>query len=112
LHHAVFPVPVRARSPSERNEDPMTYTVTDIAELISYHLVASADDDSSANANLADLVGRIQSMSTAPLFQPVEWLFCDRCACAVDTVLINEDGAGYADDGDFLCSSCRWGDEE
>ena len=35
----------------------MAYTITDLAELLQYHLVVSAPDDDSAHANLAQLVG-------------------------------------------------------
>jgi hypothetical protein len=36
----------------------------------------------------------------------VTWVFCDRCACSVDTDLIHPDGHHYSDDGDFLCADC------
>ena len=34
----------------------MAYTITDIAEMVEYHLVASAPDDDVAHANLVQLV--------------------------------------------------------
>jgi hypothetical protein len=38
----------------------MTYTVTDIAELVEYHLVTSAPDDDPANSNLVQLVQKLE----------------------------------------------------
>jgi hypothetical protein len=90
----------------------MTYTVTDITELIRHHLVFGADSESQADSNLRQLTGRIASMSTTPLWREAQWLFCNRCGTSVDTELINEDGAGYNSEGAFLCSTCRWPDDE
>ena len=90
----------------------MTYTVTDIAELVEYHLVASASDDTTADDNLSQLVSHIADLSTRPLFRSAEWLFCDRCGCAVDTDVLAEDGSNFSPDGAFLCSSCLYPDEE
>lgn len=55
------------------------HTVTYIAELIEYHLVASAPDNQTADDNLAQLVNDIQRLSTRPLRREVTWVFCDRC---------------------------------
>ena len=40
----------------------MVYTITDIAELVEYHLVASARDDDAAHANLVQLVQLVQKL--------------------------------------------------
>lgn len=87
----------------------MAYTVTDIAELIAYHLVASALDDDTANNNLGGLVSEIQRLSTRPLWRDATWVFCDRCGCSVDTELIHPETHHYSDDGDFYCQDC-WAD--
>ena len=50
----------------------MTYTVTDIAELIRHHLVLSVEDDETADTNLRQLVHEIEAMATAPLWRPAE----------------------------------------
>ena len=84
----------------------MTYTITDIAELIRHHLVLSVEDDETADANLRRLVGEIAGMATTPLWREAMWVFCDRCGCSVDTDLIHPDGHRYADDGDFYCADC------
>ena len=84
----------------------MVYTITDIAELVEYHLVASAQDDDAAHANLVQLVEQLELLAPRPLFREVTWVFCDRCGCSVDTDLIHPDGHHYADDGDFLCADC------
>ena len=60
----------------------MVYTITDIAELVRYHLVLSE------------------------LWREASWVFCDQCGCSVDTDLIHPDGHHYADDGDFYCVDC------
>lgn len=86
----------------------MAHTVTDIAELIEYHLVASAPDNQTADDNLAQLVSEVQHLSTRPLWHEATWVFCDRCGCSVDTELIHPDGHHYSDDGDFYCGDC-WG---
>lgn len=90
----------------------MVYTVTDIAELVEYHLVASAPNDAAADSNLAQLVSRVERMRTRPLFHTAEWLFCDRCGCAVDTDILADDGSNFTSDGSFLCSSCLYPDED
>ena len=79
----------------------MAYTITDIAELVRYHLVLTEPDD-----NIVQLVSELQSMSTRPLWREATWVFCDRCGCSVDTDLIHPDGHHYADDGDFHCADC------
>ncbi len=84
----------------------MTYTVTDIAELVEYHLVASAPDDDAAHANLVQLVQKLELLAPRPLWREVSWVFCDRCGCSVDTDLIDPDGHHYAPDGDFYCTDC------
>ncbi len=84
----------------------MTYTVTDIAELVEYHLVASAPDDDAAHANLVQLVQKLELLAPRPLYREVTWVFCDRCRCSVDTDLIQPDSHHYADDVDFLCADC------
>jgi hypothetical protein len=84
----------------------MTYQLTDITELIYYHLVLSASDDETADNNLRRLVHEIEGLATTPLWQPAEWVFCDRCGTSVDTVLIHPDGHHYSDDGDFYCADC------
>ncbi|MGO8864465.1 MAG: hypothetical protein ACLQRH_27365 [Acidimicrobiales bacterium] len=90
----------------------MTYTVTDIAELIHYHLVLATDSDRQADDNLAELVSHVQFLRTEPLFHQVQWVHCDQCGCSVDSDLISENGAGGTSEDEFLCSSCRWPDEE
>ena len=84
----------------------MTYQLTDITELIHYHLVLSAPDDETADNNLRRLVHEIEGLATTPLWRPSEWVFCDRCGTSVDTVLIHPDGHHYSDDGDFYCADC------
>lgn len=84
----------------------MTYTVTDITELIRHHLVLSVADDETADANLRQLVSEIACMATTPLWREATWMFCDRCGTSVDTDLIHPSGHHYAEDGDFYCSDC------
>ncbi len=84
----------------------MTYTVTDMSELIRHHLVLSVEDDETADSNLRQLVSRIMDMATTPLWRPAEWVFCDHCGTSVDTDLIHPDGHHYSDDGDFYCADC------
>ena len=84
----------------------MSYSVTDIAELAAYHLVASAPDDDTAHSNLVQLVQQLELASPRPLWREVTWVFCDRCGTSVDTDLIHPDGHHYAEDGDFLCADC------
>jgi hypothetical protein len=84
----------------------MAYTVTDLAELVEYHLVVSAPDDDVAHANLVQLVGRIEAMAGRPLWREATWVICDRCGCSVDTDLIHPGGHHYADDGDLYCADC------
>ena len=86
----------------------MVYMITDIAELVEYHLVASAQDDDAAHANLVQLVHQLELLTPRPLYREAAWVFCDRCGCSVDTDLIHPDGHHYAEDGDFLCADC-WG---
>lgn len=42
----------------------MAYPISDIAELVRYHLVLSEPDDTRADENLAQLVTELQSMAT------------------------------------------------
>jgi hypothetical protein len=35
-----------------------------------------------------------------------EWLFCDRCGCAVDVEVLAWDGSNFTPDGAFYCSGC------
>ena len=84
----------------------MAYTITDIAELVEYHLVASAPDDDAAHSNLVRLVQQLELLAPRPLWREATWVFCDRCGTSVDTDLIHPDGHHYADDGDFYCVDC------
>jgi hypothetical protein len=83
----------------------MAYTITDIAELVRYHLVLSEPDDERADANLAQL----EQMASCPLWWEASWVFCDRCGCSVDIDLIYPDGHHHSEDGDFYCADC-WED--
>jgi len=89
----------------------MVYTITDIAELVEYHLVVSAPDDAAAHANLVQLVGQLERLAPRPLRREATWVFCDRCGCSVETDLIHPDGHHYADDSAFYCFYCAdcWG---
>jgi hypothetical protein len=89
----------------------MAYTITDIAELVEYHLVVSAPDDAAAHANLVQLVVHLERLAPRPLWREATWVFCDRCGTSVDTDLIHPDGHHYADDGDFYCADC-WFDPD
>ena len=84
----------------------MVYTITDLAELVEYHLVVSARDDDDAYADVVQLVQKLELLAPHPLWREVTRVFCDRCGCSVDTDLIHPDGHHYADDGDFLCADC------
>jgi len=102
----------------------MTYTVTDIAELVEHHLVASAPDDDAAHSNLVKLVQKLELLAPRPLYCEATWdasmdcqvehgwLACESCGAWVGTELISPNGAGYTDDDAFKCSSCRWGDDD
>lgn len=84
----------------------MAYTITDIAELVEYHLIASAPDDDTAHANLVQFVQQLELASPRPLWREATWVFCDRCGTSVDTDLIHPEGHHFADDGDFYCADC------
>ena len=84
----------------------MAYTITDLAELVEYHLVASAPDDDAAQSNLVQLVQKLELLAPRPQWREATWIFCDRCGCSVDTDLVHSDGHHYAEDGDFLCADC------
>lgn len=86
----------------------MAYDVSELTELIHYHLVLGENTDTAADAKLAQLVRSIERMSTRPLWRAVEWMACEGCGAWVDTDLIGPDGAGIVGDGGFYCSSCRW----
>lgn len=45
----------------------MAYTITDLAELVEYHLVACAPDDEVAHANLVQLVQKVELRAPRPL---------------------------------------------
>jgi len=91
----------------------MPYSVTDLTELIEYHLVISADDDEAADCNLAQLMRNIEQMVTTPRWQePIYWIACEECGAWVSSELIGPEGAGECDDGGFRCSECRFADEE
>lgn len=82
-------------------------TVTDILELIQYHLVASAPDDERAENNLEQLVVEIALIWPRPLRCEMSWMLCDGCGCSVDPDLVRPDGHYYSDDGDFYCADCQ-----
>ncbi len=84
----------------------MSYTITDLAELVEYHLVAPAQNDNAAHANLVQLVQRLEHIAPRPLWREATWVFCDRCGCSVDTDLIHPETHHYYDDGDFYCVDC------
>lgn len=84
----------------------MAYTISDVAELVEYHLVVSAPDDDVAHANLVRLLGELERMAPRPLWREATWVFCDRCGCSVDTDLIHPETHHYSDDGDFYCADC------
>jgi hypothetical protein len=88
------------------------YTITDITELVRYHLVLSVDNDERADANLAQLIRNVEQMMTRRPHHFVEWMTCDECGASVSTELIDPDGAGWVADGGFNCSECRFADEE
>lgn len=80
----------------------MTYTVTDIAELIRHHLVLSEETDERADANLAQLMRTVAEMvSSAPAGA------CHACRVWITAAQVGPDGAGVADDGNFYCRACR-----
>src|ERR1039458_1328948 len=60
----------------------MASTITDIAELVCYHLVLAEPDDERADANLAQLVQQLEQMASRPLWREASWDFCDRCGWA------------------------------
>lgn len=84
----------------------MTYAITDLADLVEYHLVVSAPDDDVAHSNLVQLVEQLERMAPRPLWREATWVFCDRCGCSVDTELIHPETHHYSVDGDFYCADC------
>lgn len=89
----------------------MTYSVTDITELINYHLVLSEVDDDRADSNLHQLTRNIDQLFSRPA-EPFYWMACEDCGAWVSSELIGPDGAGECEDGGFRCTSCRFGEEE
>jgi len=55
--------------------------LADIAELVEYHLFASARDDDTAHANLGHLVRKLELLAPRPLWRGVSWVVCDCCRC-------------------------------
>ncbi len=91
----------------------MTYTITDITELIRHHLVLSVDNDAIADSNLAQLMSEIERMITSPhRDEPIYWTACENCGAWVSSELFGPEGAGECDDGGFRCTSCRFGEED
>jgi hypothetical protein len=86
----------------------MAYDITELTELIRYHLVLGEDTNAAADRNLANLVRNIERLATKPLFRTVEWIACEGCGAWVDSDLVGPDGAGVDGDGGFYCASCRW----
>ena len=89
----------------------MAYTISNLAEMVEYHLVASAPDDDVAHANLVQLVQQFELMVPRPSWREATWVFCDCCGTSVDTDLIHPEGHHYAEDGDFYCADC-WAELE
>lgn len=91
----------------------MTYTITDITELVHYHLVLSEETDERADANLVSLMCNIEQMVTTPRWhEPIHWMVCEDCGAWVSSELFGPEGAGECDDGGFRCTECRFADEE
>jgi hypothetical protein len=91
----------------------MAYTVSDIAELVHYHLVLSQERCEDSDADLSLLIERIAGMmSCTQVRKPVQWLFCDRCGCSVDVEVLATDGSNFTAHGDFLCSTCLYPEGE
>lgn len=89
------------------------YNVTDITELIRYHLVLAEVDEEKADHNLAQLMRNIEDMVTTPRWRDtINWMVCEQCGAWVSTELIGPDGAGETDDGGFYCTECRFAAEE
>ena len=53
----------------------MAYTITDLAELVEYHLVVSAPDDDAAHSNLVQLVSELERMAPRSLWREATWVF-------------------------------------
>jgi len=85
-------------------EREMTYSVTDIAELVRHHLVLSESDHEWATENLRRLLAHIRGMAPEPLGTEALWLFCDRCGASVDVDVLAVDGSNFTPDGGFYCS--------
>jgi len=82
----------------------MTYSVTEITELIQHHLVFSEPDAARATENLRHLIADIRSIAPVPIETTAEWLFCDRCGASVDVDMFAVDGSNFTPNGGFYCS--------
>lgn len=89
---------------SHYREQEMTYSVTDIAELVRHHLVLSESNDERATENLRRLSAEIRQMAPSALETTAEWLFCDRCGATVDLAVLAVDGSNFTPGGGFYCS--------
>jgi len=81
----------------------LAYTITEIAELVEYHLIASAPDAAAAHNNL---VRQLELLAPRLLRRDATWVFCDRCGTSVDTYIIHPDGHHYTNKGEFYCADC------
>ena len=89
------------------------YTVTDLTELIRYHLVLSTDDTEKADFRLTQLIRNIEQMiATARWHEPIIWMACEECNVCVSSELFGPDGAGECSDGAFRCMECRFALED
>ena len=89
----------------------MTYSVTDIAELIRHHLVFSRARRSASDRESPPADRQISRMTPGPCRPPPSGCFCDRCGASVDVDVLAVDGSNFTPDGGFYCSGCL-GDEE
>lgn len=90
------------------------YNVTDLTELVRYHLVLSVDDTEVTDHNLGQLMRNIEQMVTTPRWhEPIYWVVCEDCGAWVSSVLSGPDRAGDCDDDDgFWCAECRFSGEK
>lgn len=89
------------------------YSVTDLTELIRYHLVLSTDDCDVADNNVRQLLRNVeQMMSTSQRNESCYWMACAGCGAWVSSELIADDGAGECADGGFRCMECRFADDD
>jgi len=84
----------------------MTYSVTDITELIRHHLVFSEPDETRVKDNLRQLIAGIEEMAPGSMHTEALWLFCDRCGASVDMDVLAVDGSNFTSGGGFYCSDC------